>query len=162
MRTAAGRAAWLWAVAIIGSAVITGLLTLADLRSPVRVVSALWFLLVCPGMAVVRVLRLRDTVAEWTLAIALSLGLDALVAEAMLYAGVWSPASALLVLMGISTAGAVLQLLPSVVAIRAWPELGTAAASSPPAARPGASATRRAADHRSGEPFEVRSDGGAV
>ena len=162
MRTAAERAAWLWAVAIVGSAVITVLLTLADLRSPVRVVSALWFLLVCPGMAVVRVLRVRDAVAEWTLAVALSLGLDALVAEAMLYAGVWSPASALLVLTGIGIAGAVLQLVPSVVAIRAWPELGPTAASSPPVARPGAPATRRAADHRSGEPFEATSNGGTV
>lgn len=75
-----------------------------------RPLIVLWFLLVCPGMALVRFLRLREPIAEWTLAIAVSLVLDALVASVQLYAGRWSPTLTLNILIGLCVAGALVQL----------------------------------------------------
>ena len=69
----------------------------------------LWFLCVCPGMALVRFLRLAEPVVEWILAIALSFAVDAMVAGVLLYAGRWSPTGTLEILMGISLGGAILQ-----------------------------------------------------
>ncbi|BDP44347.1 hypothetical protein DAETH_43160 (plasmid) [Deinococcus aetherius] len=51
------------------------------LRAPVT----LWFMAVCPGLAVVRHVRGLDPAQTWTLALALSLALDLLVATALLY-----------------------------------------------------------------------------
>ncbi len=56
--------------------------------SPLRAFVVLLFLIVAPGFAVVRLVRLPDPLAELTLAVALSIGLDSLVALAYLYAGV--------------------------------------------------------------------------
>jgi len=46
-----------------------------------------------------------------TLAVAASLALDALVAGVMLYCGAWSPQRGLAILIGLSAAGAALQLV---------------------------------------------------
>jgi hypothetical protein len=107
---ASPRGRWLWPAIIGLSAVAVGLATLAGVQGPVRAGLALWFLLICPGLALVRLLRLDDTVFELTLGVALSLALDTLVAGGLLYAGAWSPAGALAVLIAISVAGALLQL----------------------------------------------------
>jgi len=102
---------WLWPVILIISATIIGVLTLGDISTPLRAPAAFWFLLVGPGMAFVPFLRLKEWLAEALLAIALSIALDALVAGTMLYAGVWSPRLGLVVLVEITFAGVVLQLL---------------------------------------------------
>jgi hypothetical protein len=82
-----------------------------DVQGPLRFVVAFWFLLVCPGMALVPLMRLRDRIAEWTLAIALSLALDALVAGAMVFFGAWSPERGLIILVAVSLIGALLQVV---------------------------------------------------
>jgi hypothetical protein len=87
---------------VLGSAAVVGLSVAAGIHSPVRSVAALWFLLVCPGLAIVRLLRLRDVWAVATLAVAVSIGCDTIVAEAMLYTHTWSPGAALVTLMSIS------------------------------------------------------------
>lgn len=106
------RSAWLWPIVITLSALSAGLLVFADIQSPLRAPVIWWFLFVCPGMAFVRALRFEDRIAAWSLAIALSLTLDALVAGALLYAGRWSPPIGLAVLIGLSLIGVVLQLSP--------------------------------------------------
>jgi hypothetical protein len=73
----------------------------------IRAALVLPFLLVCPGMALVRLLRIDDGVAELMLAVALSFALNAIVPGTMLYAGAWSPQVGLLVLIAI-TLGATL------------------------------------------------------
>ncbi|HEU0113475.1 MAG TPA: hypothetical protein VFQ80_02300, partial [Thermomicrobiales bacterium] len=88
---------WRWPLAIVGSAAATAAVTLAPPGNPLRLAVVFWFLFICPGMAVVRLLGLRDHVTELTLALALSLALDAIVAGAMLYLGMWSPAATLMV-----------------------------------------------------------------
>jgi uncharacterized membrane protein len=104
------RVSGFWPTLILISALAVGLLTMTSIASPLRPMLALWFLLVCPGMAFVRLLHLRDSLAEWTLAVALSFALDALVVEIMLYSGLWSPKWGLAVLIGLSMAGAILQI----------------------------------------------------
>ena len=97
-----------WPVIIILSAAMAGLLTYVDVGSPLRLVVVMWFMLVCPGMVLVRFLALRDPLFEWTLAVALSLAADAFVAGALLYAGKWSTSSAFALLLGLTVAGALI------------------------------------------------------
>jgi uncharacterized membrane protein len=91
------------------SALAAATAALADLPAPLRAPLVLTFLLLGPGMAFVPLLGLRDPVAELTLALALSLALDVLVAVTMLYADAWSPVGSLLALAGLALAGAGLQ-----------------------------------------------------
>ncbi len=105
------RSAWLWPAAIISSSIVVGILTFADIESPLRPVISLWFLFICPGMAIVRLVGVDEMVVELTLAVAVSLALDTLVPLVMLYAGWWSPKGSLGVLIGVSLAGATLQVI---------------------------------------------------
>jgi uncharacterized membrane protein len=72
---------------------------------------ALWFLLICPGMALVRFLGIQDSLTELVIAIALSLGLDTAVAMVMLYIGFWSIQLGAVILIGMSTLGAIIQII---------------------------------------------------
>ena len=85
--------------------------TYAGAAGPLRPLVVLWFLAVCPGMAVVRLLRLRDGVSELVLAVAVSLSLETLVAAIALYGGRWSPELVLDVVAGIALAGAAAETL---------------------------------------------------
>lgn len=105
------RLAWFWPVIIILSAGAAAVVTFVMPGVSVRPVLAFWFLFICPGMAVVRFLRLKEAIAEWTLALALSFSLDALVSGILVYLGKWSPAVILIILMGFSVGGALLQLV---------------------------------------------------
>lgn len=71
----------------------------------------MWFLFVCPGMAVVRLLHLQEPLMEWVLALALSFAIDGLVAGILVYTGVWSPARTLAIVVGICAVGVLGQLL---------------------------------------------------
>jgi hypothetical protein len=82
--------------------------------APMRPVIAFWFLLICPGMAFIRLLHLQGWITELTLAIALSLTLDTLVAETMVLNHLWSPQKGLFGLICLSLAGAALQLIEAV------------------------------------------------
>jgi hypothetical protein len=104
------RSPWAWPAIIIISNVSIGLLVFGEFLPPVRHLMSFWFLLVCPGMAYVPLLHFRDGPVEWTLAIALSLAIDAIVATFMVYTGSWSPNGGLIALMAISTGGVALQI----------------------------------------------------
>jgi hypothetical protein len=101
---------WLWPAIIILSTVAAALVTFVITDTVVRPFIVLWFLFVCPGMALVRFFRLDDLVVEWILALALSFAVDAIVAGILLYSGRWSPAGTLEILMGIGLGGTVLQI----------------------------------------------------
>jgi hypothetical protein len=101
---------WLWLLVIAASAAGTAW-PLPDLPVLKQVVSV-WFVLVCPGMAVVRALGFQDHDAVmWTLAVALSLTIAAIVAATMLYAGTWSTSSALRALIVVTVAGLLAEIL---------------------------------------------------
>jgi uncharacterized membrane protein len=104
--TAAERWRGRWPVLLVASALAVSVLAFGDVDSAVRVPVVLWFVLVCPGMALVRHLRLDDAVAELMIGIALSAALATLAAGGMLYAGSWSPEGTLAVLVGVTVLGA--------------------------------------------------------
>ena len=105
------RAPWIWPVVVLVSAAAVALLVLGDRTTPLRPFVALWFLLICPGMAFVRLLRLQDRLIELTLAVALSFAIDGLVSEILLYAGLWSFKLGLIVLIGLALLGIAFDLL---------------------------------------------------
>jgi hypothetical protein len=72
----------------------------------IRAVIVLPFLLVCPGVAVVRLLRLRDAAATIALALAASVAIDGIVPGALLYAHAWSTRLAFALVCGITLAAA--------------------------------------------------------
>ncbi|MEA2253600.1 MAG: hypothetical protein QOI62_2946 [Solirubrobacteraceae bacterium] len=102
------RRSW-YAGVVAASALAAAAAAAAGLPAALRAPLVLTFLLLGPGMAFVPLLALRDPIAELTLALVLSLALDALVAVTMLYVGAWSPVAILLVLAGLALAGAGLQ-----------------------------------------------------
>lgn len=100
---------WLWPVVLILSTVAVAVVTEVTPDVPLRPYIVMWFLFVCPGMSLIRFIRLRDAVAEWTLALALSFTLDASVATVLMYAGLWSPSMILGILMGLCLVCVIIQ-----------------------------------------------------
>jgi hypothetical protein len=100
----------LWPLVIIASAGGALLATIYNIGVPMQPAIVFWFMLVCPGMACVRLLEIQERSAELTLAVALSLALDGIVSETMVLARLWSPTWGLAVLAGVSVAGAVRQM----------------------------------------------------
>ena len=90
--------------AIAAASAIVAALVFADVDSPLRSLVVLVFLLGAPGLALVRPLRLREPVAELSVAVALSIALAVLVPTALLYASAWSTDAALAIIIGITLA----------------------------------------------------------
>ncbi|GAC1407552.1 MAG: hypothetical protein NVSMB49_27560 [Ktedonobacteraceae bacterium] len=105
------RLPWLWPATIILSALGAGLANLIIPGTILGTIVIIWFLFVCPGMVLVRALDLNQSAIEWTLALALSLAIDAIVAGILLYAGKWSPTSTLEILIGLCLGGGLVQLI---------------------------------------------------
>src|SRR5437867_1640440 len=89
----------LWPITIMLSTVAVGLVYFVFTDVAIRPLLVMWFLFVCPGMSVIRLLHLREAIVEWTLAIALSFTLDALIAGIQLYAKLWSPSATIAILI---------------------------------------------------------------
>jgi hypothetical protein len=102
---------WLWPATIVLSAAGIAVVFFAGVATPARPFLALWFLLLCPGMALVGLLRVGGVATQLSLAVALSLALDTLVAGVMVYTRTWAPAWGLIVLIAISVCGAALQVM---------------------------------------------------
>ena len=101
---------WLWPIILILSAIAAGLVTFVLPAISVRPIIVIWFLFICPGMVLVRFLRLKEPVVEWTLALALSFSIDAIMAGIQLYAGRWSPTETLVILISLCIGGAIMQI----------------------------------------------------
>ena len=87
------------------------MVTVSNIGPPIQAIVAFWFLLICPGMAFVRLLQIRERLPELIVAIALSMALDTVVSETMVLTKRWSPEWGLAVLIGMSAAGAALQII---------------------------------------------------
>jgi hypothetical protein len=85
--------------------------TISNIGPPIQDMVAFWFLLICPGMAFVRLLGIGDRLTELVVAIALSIALDTAVSEAMVLTKRWLPEWGLFVLICMSAAGAALQII---------------------------------------------------
>ncbi len=102
---------WLWPALIIITAISAGLVTFVFPSTVFRPAVVMWFLFACPGLAVVRFIRLAEVVVEWMFVLTLSLCIDACIAGIVLYAHLWSPALILEILIGFCLIGAVIQLI---------------------------------------------------
>lgn len=107
------RSSRLWPAIILLSAIATGVVNFVTPGMVGRPLIVMWFLFVCPGMALLRFLHDNTPAVQWTLAIALSLTLDAIVAGTLLYAGKWSIGATLAIIMVLSMVGAIAQLARS-------------------------------------------------
>ncbi len=72
-----------------------------------------WFFFVCPGIAIVGLLPVKQISIQVSLVFALSMAVNTLLAEFMAFTHFWSPTSALLLIAGISLGGAILQVWQS-------------------------------------------------
>jgi hypothetical protein len=97
-------------IAVAALAGGTAVLALLDLHSPVRTLVTFVFLLVCPGLGLAHMIRMADRSSVLVVAVAISIAIDTLLAEAMAYANAWSPDAALAVLI--------------LIALFAWPPTG--------------------------------------
>lgn len=100
-----------WPGIIFISAVATGLMTFLEFESVIRAVVAFWFLLVCTGMAWIRLLKIEGWLTELTLAIGLSIAMSTIVSEFFVLAKAWSSRSSLLILIAATLVGVLLQLI---------------------------------------------------
>lgn len=100
----------LWPIVIICSAlaVLVAMLVLPGLA--IRPLLIMWFLFICPGMALVRFFHLKDHTVKLTLAAALSFSIDGLITGCYLYAGHWSPRAIMLTLAVFSIAAVIIEL----------------------------------------------------
>ena len=95
---------------IILTSLLTGAFYLAGEPSLMRTLTALAFLLFCPGMAIMPLLRLRGLNLALPVGLVLSLVLDTLVAAASLYLRAWQPGTVLFILVGLTLSGAAIQI----------------------------------------------------
>lgn len=89
-------------IAIAIGGLLTGFLFAIDGDSWMRAVLTTLFLLIGPGLAITRMMRIEDSMTEVTLAVATSLGLETMVATALLVTGFWSPGTALAIVISIT------------------------------------------------------------
>jgi hypothetical protein len=101
-----GRLLWLGAPTLCGT--VTVVLVAVGASPTYRTPVVVAFLLACPGMPLVRLLALSNQALEWSLAIALSLSLDVLVASGLIYSGVWSPDLTLVILVSLTAVASAL------------------------------------------------------
>jgi hypothetical protein len=108
----AGPTQWarFWTVAILASTFAEAAVLLLDAPEVIRAPITVWFIASCPGMAIVRLLRLDRPITEIMLGIALSLALACLVPGIFIYLSAWSPAWSLTTLMAVTGTAWVLDL----------------------------------------------------
>ncbi len=105
---------FIWPLIIAVSAVVAGLLAASSYDAPIRMLFTFWFLLVCPGMAFARLFRFSEKLAEWVVAIGLSIAIDVIVSEIAVVNRMWSLQGMVDALVGLCFVGASLQVWNSV------------------------------------------------
>lgn len=100
-----------WPALVLASMLAMGLLVLIGAHGAPRAGLALWFLLACPGLAIVPLLPPVPPVAQLALVAAVSLAIDTLVVTTMLVAGTFSPAVGVLAVTIACLAGSAAQLV---------------------------------------------------
>jgi hypothetical protein len=100
-----------WALASLAAAATVAALVLADVHPAVRAPAVFAFVLLVPGLALVRAVAVGgDRLTELTLGVALSVAVSVLVPTSMLYLGWWSPNGALAVLVAITLGGVAVEV----------------------------------------------------
>ncbi len=107
-----------WAIALLLAAsgwLVLGITAVTG-QPLARAPAVFAFVLVCPGLAVVRLLPLRDRLEQAVLAVALGLSLAALAAEGMAISHILQPAMVLVCLAALCTAAAAADLARGLIA----------------------------------------------
>jgi len=113
-----GRSVTVRTTVATGSALLAVAAVLGDVGSPVQPALVLWFVLVCPGLPLAGLTHPSSVPFCLTFSVAVSCALAALVAQAMLYAGVWNPLTGLVVLAELTVVGCAIDLAVDVRAHR--------------------------------------------
>lgn len=95
---------------MLASVAAAGFVLGAEVGGPLQTVVVLWFLLVCPGLALTGRFPIPKLLHRWILVLAVSLTVDILTAEALLSVGRWSPINGYLAIAGITIAGVAVSL----------------------------------------------------
>ena len=96
-----------WLTVVLASSVVAVLAAIASTGDALTTAELIWFLAVIPGLPYIRMLwKDADPVAFWITTIGLSLAMDTVVAEALLYAHAYSAVAAVSVLAGLACLGA--------------------------------------------------------
>jgi len=98
---------------VIAAATAGVVLALADVDTPLRGPLVLLALAGAPAAVVAAWLQSLDMLARIVVACAVAVALDALVAEAMLALGTWSPGMGLVAILLICAVGGVLRMKPA-------------------------------------------------
>jgi hypothetical protein len=88
---------------LVAVGVLLPLVAVVPPSQPIRAIAAAGLLLLVPGLAVARLLRLGDPILFVVVALSTSLALSVLAATGLMYAGIWSW-QLTLVLLGLITA----------------------------------------------------------
>ena len=88
-----------WPAGLVMAAGVVSAVVVAGGQSLPRTLIVVGFLLVCPGLALLRLAGPLDALATVTFAIALSVAIDMLLALGLAYTGLWSPAAAFIALL---------------------------------------------------------------
>ncbi len=105
---------FIWPSVIAFSAMVAGILAASSYDAPIRMLFTFWFLLVCPGMAFARLFQFKEKLAEWVVAIGLSIAIDVILSEIAVINRIWSLQGMVDVLVGLCFVGASLQVWNSV------------------------------------------------
>ena len=106
------RYSWIWTVVLLVTVLAVLLVAFAFPASALRPAVLMWFLLFCPGIALLRILDLTShPVVATTLAIGMSIALDGVFASVLMYMGTWSPYLILMVMVWFTLACVLVQLL---------------------------------------------------
>lgn len=101
----------IWPYLISVLAAVSVVLVLLELSIPPRAPLVLAFATICPGMALVRLLRLGEPLTEFLLAIVVSLALAAVVATIPIYLGIWNARLSLLIIVAVALVAVLADLL---------------------------------------------------
>lgn len=91
-----------WAAGCVSLAAVSVVLAVLDVSASVRAPFVLVFVLICPGLAIVRFLRITDVAMEWSLAIALSVAIYGGLSLMQAYTSSWRPTVALIIVAAIA------------------------------------------------------------
>lgn len=109
MRTNRLQASLIESILLILFAILTTVVVLTGILPGLRPALVFLFLLVAPGLAYVKLLPIDEGFTRLTVAMALSMAIDAVVAMIFLYTGGWAYQPIFLIIAAITVFGAVLQ-----------------------------------------------------
>lgn len=100
-----------WTAIILLSSLLAWFVVFTNLGGPMQYAVIVWFLGVCPGMALTRFLRLHEPMVEWMLAVTLSFAVDVIVGGFAILVGEWSTFSVFAVVLVITVIATLLSEL---------------------------------------------------